>query len=167
MSSKKWEIRPTWRKAGLSSERNKRKPFWIGWPYVLIWPTWKIHQRRSEFSPWVKSCVKWENGNGIRVNSRTNKKANDEWHTCTQAPRMHGATGLNKGLEKASLKWIKSMGDPCKARVSQLVLCNFIRVCVCVCVKLLRFDIPALIATKLHTCTKYLPGKVLKSIAIS
>ena len=40
-------------------------------------------------------------------------------------------------------------------------------VCVCVCVTTMRFDIHALIATKLHTRTKYLPGKVLKPISIS
>ena len=81
----------------------------------------KDRQGRSEFSPWVKSCVEWENEKGKGVNSRTNKKANDEWHTCTQVQRLHGTTGLNKGFEKAGLKWIKSMGDPCEARVSQLV----------------------------------------------
>ena len=121
MSFKQMGIRSTRRKAALSSERKARKPFWKGWLYVLIWPTRKICRRRSEFSPWVKLCVKWENEKGKGVNSRTNKKANDEWHTCTQVPRLHGTTGLNKGFEKASLKWIKSMSDLCKARVSQLV----------------------------------------------
>ena len=117
----KWEIRSTRRKAGLSSGRKARKPFWKGWLYVLICPTRKIRQRRSEFSPWVKSCVECESEKGKGVNSRTNKKANDEWHTCTQVPWLHGTTELNKGFEKASWKWIKSMGDPCKARVSELV----------------------------------------------
>ena len=117
----KWQIRPTRRKAGLSSERKVRKPLWKGWLYVLIWPTWKICQRRSEFSPWVKSCIEWENEKGKGVNSRTNKKANDERHICTQVPRLHGTTGLNKGFENAGLKGTKSMGDPYKAWVSQLV----------------------------------------------
>ena len=36
-----------------------------------------------------------------------------------------------------------------------------------VCVKAKCLDISARIATKLHTCTKKLPGKVLKSISIS
>ena len=40
-------------------------------------------------------------------------------------------------------------------------------VCVCVCVISMHFNIPALIATKLHTRTKDLPGKVLKPISIS
>ena len=40
-------------------------------------------------------------------------------------------------------------------------------VCACVCVKVMCFDIPAPIATKRHTRTKDLPGKVLKPISIS
>ena len=46
---------------------------------------------------------------------------------------------------------------------------NFIHVCVSVgvCVKAMRFDIPAPIATKLHTHTKDLPRKVFKPISIS
>ena len=63
------------------------------------------------------------------------------------------------------------MGDPCKARVSQLVIYNFIRVfvcvCVCLCVKAKCVDISARIATKLHTRTNNLPGKVFKPISIS
>ena len=59
----------------------------------MFWPTRKIHQRRCEFSPWVKSCVEWENEKGKGVNSRTNKKANDEWHTWSQVPRLHGEQG--------------------------------------------------------------------------
>ena len=39
--------------------------------------------------------------------------------------------------------------------------------CVCVCVKAMRFDIPAPIATKLHTPTKDLLGIILKPILIS
>ena len=39
--------------------------------------------------------------------------------------------------------------------------------CLCVCVKAMHFDIPEPIATKLHTRTKDLPGKVLKPISIS
>ena len=42
-----------------------------------------------------------------------------------------------------------------------------VSVCLCVCLKAMRFDIPAPIATKLHTRTKELPGKVLKPISIS
>ena len=38
---------------------------------------------------------------------------------------------------------------------------------VCVCVKGKCVDISAQIATKLHTRTKNLPGKVLKPISIS
>ena len=37
----------------------------------------------------------------------------------------------------------------------------------CVCVKAMRFNIPAPIATKLHTHTKYLPEKILKPISTS
>ena len=37
----------------------------------------------------------------------------------------------------------------------------------CVCVKAKCVDISARIATKLHTRTKNLPGKVLKHISIS
>ena len=102
----KWEFRSTRRKAGLSSERKARKHFWKGWLYVLICPTRKIRQRRSEFSPWVKSCVEWKSEKGKGVNSRTNKKVNDDWHTCTQVPLLHGTTGLNKGFEKVGLKCI-------------------------------------------------------------
>ena len=40
-------------------------------------------------------------------------------------------------------------------------------VCVCVCVKLKCVDISAQIATKLHTRTKNLPGKVLEHISTS
>ena len=40
-------------------------------------------------------------------------------------------------------------------------------VCVCVCVKAKYVEISARIATKLHTRTKNLPGKVLKPISIS
>ena len=42
-------------------------------------------------------------------------------------------------------------------------------VCVCVCVRLkaMRFDIPAAIATKLHTRAKDLLSKVLKPMSIS
>ena len=40
-------------------------------------------------------------------------------------------------------------------------------VCVCVCVKAKCVDISARIATKLHTRTKNLPGKVLKPISIA
>ena len=40
-------------------------------------------------------------------------------------------------------------------------------VCVCVCVKAKCVDISARIATKLHTRTKNLPGKVLKHILTS
>ena len=113
----KMEIRSTRRQDGLSSERKARKPVWKGWLYVLICRTRKIRQRRSEFSPWVQSCVEWECEKGKGVNSRTNKKANEEWHTCTQVLRLHGTTGLSKGFEKAGLKWIKSMG-------TQLLLCR-------------------------------------------
>ena len=109
------------KKGWLIFRKEGTKAFLKGWLYVLICPTPKIRQRRSEFLPWVKSYVEWESEKGKEVNSRTNKKANDEWHTCTLVPRLHGTTGLNKGFEKAGLKWIKSMGDPCKARVSQLV----------------------------------------------
>ena len=68
-------------------------------------------------------------------------------------------------LWKSRVKVNKSMGDPCKARVSQLVIYNFICVCVSVClcvclsvcasvcVKAKCFDISAWIATKLHTHT--------------
>ena len=41
-----------------------------------------------------------EKGNG--GNSLTNIKAKNESHTCTQVPRLHGTTRLNKGFEKAS-----------------------------------------------------------------
>ena len=40
-------------------------------------------------------------------------------------------------------------------------------VSVCLCVKAKCVDISAWIATKLHTRTKDLPGKVLKPISIS
>ena len=39
--------------------------------------------------------------------------------------------------------------------------------CVCLCVKAKCVNISAPIATKLHTRTKNLPGKVLKPISIS
>ena len=48
-----------------------------------------------------------------------------------------------------------------------LYLSSFVYACLCVCVKAMRFNIPAPIATKLHTRTKYLPGKVLNPISIS
>ena len=40
-------------------------------------------------------------------------------------------------------------------------------VCVCVCLKAMRFDILAPIAIKLHTRTKDFSGKVLKPMSIS
>ena len=40
-------------------------------------------------------------------------------------------------------------------------------VCLSVCLKAMHFDILAPIATKLHTCTKDFPGKVLKPMSIS
>ena len=46
-------------------------------------------------------------------------------------------------------------------------LCVCVSVCVCVCVKAKCVDISARIATKLHTRTKNLPGKVLKHISTS
>ena len=48
-----------------------------------------------------------------------------------------------------------------------LYVCVCVRVCVCVCVKAKCVNISARIATKLHTRTKNLPGKVLKPISIS
>ena len=39
--------------------------------------------------------------------------------------------------------------------------------CVCVCVKAMRFDIHEPIATKLYTRTKDLLGNVLKPVSIS
>ena len=46
-------------------------------------------------------------------------------------------------------------------------VCLSVCVCVCVCVKAKCVDISARIATKLHTRTKNLPGKVLKPILTS
>ena len=46
-------------------------------------------------------------------------------------------------------------------------VCVCVSVCLCVCVKAKCVDISARIATKLHTRTKNLPGKVLKPISIS
>ena len=46
-------------------------------------------------------------------------------------------------------------------------LCVCLCVSVCVCLKAMRFDILALIASKLHTRTKDFPGKVLKPMSIS
>ena len=52
-----------------------------------------------------------------------------------------------------------------------LCLSVCVRICVClyvsVCVNAMCLDIPALIATKLHTGTKNLPGNVLKQTLIS
>ena len=50
-----------------------------------------------------------------------------------------------------------------------MCVCVCLSVClsVCVCVKAKCVDISARIATKLHTRTKNLPGKVLKPIWIS
>ena len=55
-------------------------------------------------------------------------------------------------------------------RTTASLIYNFIHVCVSVrfvFLKVIRFDIPAPTATKLHTCTKDLPGKVLKPTLIS
>ena len=46
-------------------------------------------------------------------------------------------------------------------------MCVCLSVCLSVCVKAKFFNISARIATKLHTRTKHLPGKVLKAISIS
>ena len=48
-------------------------------------------------------------------------------------------------------------------------MCVCVSVCLCVrvCVKAKCVDISARIATKLHTCTKNLPGKVLRHISTS
>ena len=48
-----------------------------------------------------------------------------------------------------------------------LYIISFVYVCVCECVKAIRFDIPERIATKLYTRTKDLPGNVLMPILIS
>ena len=48
-----------------------------------------------------------------------------------------------------------------------MCVCVCLCVCVCVCVKAKCVDISARIATKLHTGTKNLPGKVLKPSLIS
>ena len=45
---------------------------------------------------------------------------------------------------------------------SCMSVCVCVSACLCVCLKATRFNIPAPIATKLHTRTKDLPGKVLK-----
>ena len=46
-------------------------------------------------------------------------------------------------------------------------MCVCLSVCLCVCVKAKCVDISARVATKLHTRTNNLPGKVLKPISIS
>ena len=48
-----------------------------------------------------------------------------------------------------------------------MYVCVCVCVCLSVCLKAMHFDIPALIATKLHTRTKDLPGKVCKPMSIS
>ena len=46
-------------------------------------------------------------------------------------------------------------------------MCVCLSVCLSVCLKVMRFDILAPIATKLHTRTKNFPGKVLKPTSIT
>ena len=48
-----------------------------------------------------------------------------------------------------------------------MCVCVCLSVCLSVCVKAKCVNISTPIATKLHTRTKNLPGKVLKSISIS
>ena len=67
-----------------------------------------------------------KNEQGKGVNSWTNEKAKNEWHTCTQVSWLHGTTVPNKGFEKAGWKWIKMWGNPSKAQAPQPVLYNFV-----------------------------------------
>ena len=67
----------------------------------------------------VRRVGKWKRKGSIFLSQWKGKEWVTHLHTGTQAAWDNRA---KKGFEKAGLKWIKSMGDPCKARVSQLVL---------------------------------------------